>query len=220
MKVDIKDLLSSAGLDDEPFYPGKRIVKKFVQHGEHKSHCMVFSWNDDLIRAELKAGVNGTTLDPRELRKFPVSFQAPTYLEIEAMNDNRDDDEEDDGGARGKSGGGGKRPAMKKPLDQALSSMNAFARGADGNVSTLGEIKKFVVMGKEIAREAFAQAYENLRQQLSQSKIMAMDLMKGVADIIHRATPGGGLAPRGDETIKYKYDAEKTAPMFGGLTPS
>ena len=86
--------------------------------------------------------------------------------------------------------------------------------------TTLGEIKKFVIMGKEIAKEAYAQAFENLKVQLSQAKIMAMDLMKGVADIIHRATPGGGLKPVGDETIKYKYDAEKNGPMFGGLMPS
>ena len=75
-------------------------------------------------------------------------------------------------------------------------------------------------MGKEIAQEAYAQAFENLKAQLSQTKIMAMDLMKGVSDIIQKATPGGGLSARGDETLKYRYDAEKTAPMFGGLTPS
>ncbi len=221
MQVDIKDLLKSAGLESEGFYPGKRLVRKYTQHGEYKSHCMVFSWNDDLIRAELKAGVYGHTLDAKELRHFPVSFQAPTYLEIKARNDNaedtEDDEDDEDGEARGKSGGGGKKPKMKK---NELTTMNAFARMADGTVTTFGEIEKFVIMGKEIAREAYAQAYENLKAQISQTKIMAMDLMKGVGDIIHKATPGGGLAPRGDETVKYKYDAEKTAPMFGGMAPS
>lgn len=215
MKVDVKELLDSAGLD-EAFYPGKRVVKKFVQHGEHKSHCAVFEWHDNVVHVELKAGMTGRTLDAKELHHYPVSFQARTYLDIETGDS---EDEEDGDGARGKSGGGGKKPAMKKP-EEALSSLGAFSKMAEGAISTLGEIKKFVIMGKEIAREGYEQAFENLKVQLAQTKVMAMDLMKGVTDIIHKATPGGGLAARGDETIKYKYDLEKTAPMFGGLTPS
>ena len=82
-----------------------------------------------------------------------------------------------------------------------------------------GDIQKFVIMGREIAKEAYGQALENLKHQLEQTKIMAIDLMNGVADIIHKATPGGGLVAKGDEDIKYKYDAEKTGPMFGGMTP-
>lgn len=217
MKIDVRELLETAGLKDESFYPGKRVVKKFIQHGEHKSHCVVLEWHDGTIRVELKAGMTGRTLDPKELRHYPVSFQAPTYLDIEA--ENKDEDEEKDG--KGKAtGGGGKRPARHRAEDASLTSMAAFSKMADATVSTLGEIKKFVIMGKEIAREGYAQAFENLKAQLSQTKIMAMDLMKGVADIIHKATPGGGLAAKGDETIKYKYDAERTAPMFGGLTPT
>ena len=216
MKVDVKELLKSAGLEDEAFYPGKRVVKKFVQHGEHKSHCAVFDWHDNVIHVELKAGMTGRSLDPKELHHYPVSFQAPTFLDIETAND---DEEEDEDGSRGKSGGGGKKPAMKKP-EETLSSLGAFSKMAEGTISTLGEIKKFVIMGKEIAKEGYAQAFENLKVQLAQTKVMAMDLMKDVTNIIHKATPGGGLAAKGDETIKYKYDAEKTAPMFGGLTPS
>lgn len=216
MKVDVKELLKSAGLEDEAFYPGKRVVKKFVQHGEHKSHCAVFDWHDNVIHVELKAGMTGRSLDAKELHHYPVSFQAPTFLDIETAND---DEEEDEDGSRGKSGGGGKKPAMKKP-EETLSSLGAFSKMAEGTISTLGEIKKFVIMGKEIAKEGYAQAFENLKIQLAQTKVMAMDLMKDVTNIIHKATPGGGLAAKGDETIKYKYDAEKTAPMFGGLTPS
>lgn len=221
MKVDIKDLLSSAGLEDELFYPGKRVVKKFIQHGEHKSHCVVFDWHDHKVRVEIKAGMYGHSLDPKELRHYPVSFQAPTFVEV-GMNDNTDDIEDDEDGETSASGkgGGGKKPAKKKLQETGLTSMNAFSKMAEGAVSTLGEVKKFVIMGREIAKEAYAQAFENLKVQLAQTKIMAMDLMKGVSDIIHKATPGGGLEAKGDETIKYKYDAERTAPMFGGLTPS
>jgi hypothetical protein len=50
--------------------------------------------------------------------------------------------------------------------------------------------------------------------------MMAMDLLKGVDDLIQKATPGGGLQAKGDESISYKYDTEKTAALFGGMAPS
>jgi hypothetical protein len=132
----------------------------------------------------------------------------------------KDDDEEDEEGegSKGKSGGGGKKPSRR--LEDSGLNRKSFSRGTEGQVPTMGDIQKFVVMGKEIAKQAYAQAFENLKEQLSQTKVMAMDLMKGVADIIVKATPGGGLEARGDETVKYKYDAEKTAAMFGGMTPT
>lgn len=222
MKVNIQELLQNAGLEDEAFYPGKRLVKRYVQHGEYKSHCAVFDWHDGKnLRVEIKAGMNGNTLDAKELRHYPVSFQAATYLDIKTVNDNAEETDEDEDGetSRGKSGGGGKKPAVNKENIETEVSLSAFSKLADGAVSLSGDIQKFVVMGREIAKEAYAQALDNLKTQLSQTKIMAMDLMKGVSDIIHKATPGGGLEARGDETIKYKYDAEKTGPMFGGLTP-
>ncbi len=221
MKVSVKELIDQAGLDD-PLYPGKKLMKKYPLPGEYKSHCIVFDWHDSkLLHVELKAGLTGRTLDLADLKKYPVSYQARTYLEIVTGNDNesaQDDDEEDEDGTRGKSGGGGKKPARR--LEDQTINLSAFGKAMDGHVPSLGELTKFVIMGKEIAKEAFAQAYENFKEQLHQTKVMAMDLMKGVSDIIVKATPGGGLEARGDETVKYKYDAEKTAAMFGGLTPS
>jgi hypothetical protein len=225
MQVNIKDLVDQAGLSD-PLYPGKKLVKKYPLPGEYKSHCIVFDWHDSkLLRVELKAGLSGRTLDLKDLKNYPVSYQAPTYLNIVTGQDNeveaKEDDEEGEEGeeGKGKSGGGkGKKPA--KRLEDQTISLKAFGRVMDGEIPTMGEIQKFVIMGKEIAKEAFAQAFENLKEQLHQTKVMAMDLMKGVNDIIVKATPGGGLEARGDETVKYKYDAEKTAGMFGGLTPT
>lgn len=220
MQVNVKELIDQAGLSD-PMYPGKKLVKKYPLPGEYKSHCIVFDWHDSkLLHVELKAGLTGRTLDLADLKKYPVSYQARTYMEIltaAAENENEEEDEDGDG-ARGKSGGGGKKPARR--LEDQTINLSAFGKAMDGHVPTLGELSKFVIMGKEIAREAFAQAYENFVEQLHQTKVMALDLMKGVSDIIVKATPGGGLEARGDETIKYKYDAEKTAAMFGGLTPS
>lgn len=81
-KVNIQELLAKAGLN-EPFYPGKRVVKKLPQQGQYKSHCVVYDWRDPKkIRIEVKAGLSGRDLPPKELSKYPISFQTPTYIEV------------------------------------------------------------------------------------------------------------------------------------------
>ncbi len=218
MQVNIQELVKETGLD-EKIYPGKKLVKKYAQPGEFKGHCVVFDWRSDLLRVELKAGLNGHNMDLSDLKKYPVSYQAPTFLELITENDNKEiEDEEDEEGSKGKSGGGGKKPPMKK-LEDTDISLSAFDKVTEGAVPDTGKIEKFVVMGKELAQEAFAQAFDNLKQQLHQTKVMAMDVMKDVGDIIKKATPGGGLEAKGDESIKYKYDVEKTANLFGGMAP-
>lgn len=219
MQVNIEELVQTAGLD-EPLYPGKKLVKKYVQPGEYKSHCVVFDWkNSDLVKVELKAGLSGKNLDLSDLKNYPVSFQAPTYLKVAINDDIVDDDEGDEEGSKGKSGGGGKKPSEKKLEENDLSSMSAFDRVSEGDIPGLGEIKEFVVMGKEIAQEAFAKAYENFAQQLKQVKVMAMDILKDIDNVIKTVTPGGGLEAKGNEQIPYKYDTEKTTALFGGMSP-
>jgi len=221
MQVDIQNLLGSAGLKD-PVYPGKKLVKKYQQPGQYKSHCVVFDWKDtEKLHIELKAGLTGRSLDPSDLKNYPVSFQAPTYVDIKIENDNKDpeEDDEEEEGSKGKSSGGGKKPAKKK-LEESRSTLKAFDKAKEGIIPGAGEITKFVVMGKEIAAEAYATAFENLKEQLHQTKVMVMEIMKGVSDVIKRATPGGGLEAKGNESIPYKYDSEKTAPLFGGMAPS
>lgn len=216
MKVNIQELIRETG-SDENIYPGKRIVHKYMQPGEFKSHCVVFDWRAQNLRVELKAGLTGKDLKLADLKQYPVSYQAPTFIELAAQNDDKTEEEED-GEAKGKSGGGGgKKPAMKKLEDSNLS-LSAFGKAVEGIIPTVAEIKKFVVMGKELAKEAYAQAFDNFKQQLHQTKVMAMDIMKNVGNIIKKATPGGGLQAKGDESIKYKYDSEKTAPLFGSMT--
>lgn len=84
MQIDnIQEFLEECGLK-EPLYPGKRVVKKLPQPGEYKSHCVVYDWRDpSKIRIEVKAGLSGRNLEPKELKKYPVSFQSPTFIEIE-----------------------------------------------------------------------------------------------------------------------------------------
>lgn len=222
MQVNIQELVKETGLE-EKIYPGKKLVKKYVQPGEFKSHCVVFDWRSDLLRVELRAGLTGRDLDLSDLKKYPVSYQAPTFLELvtsdEFKAEEEDKEDEDEEGAKGKSGGGGKKPATKKLEDSDLN-LNAFDKLADGVIPDMADIDKFVVMGKELAQEAFATAFENLKEQLHQTKVMAMDIMKDVGNIIQKATPGGGLEAKGNESINYKYDTEKTAGLFGGMQPN
>ena len=220
MIVDIKDLIRKAG-KEEQFYPGKRILKRYTVPGEFKSHCVVFDWQTDTIKVELKAGLSGRNLDVKELKNYPVSYQAPTYLELEAENDDEDQKEEDEDETKGKSGkggSGGKKPKVVRLEDSDLS-LSAFDKATDGQVSEKATITKFVVMGKELAQEAYAKAFENFKEQLAQTKVMVMDIMKDVGNVIKKATPGGGLEAKGTENVKYKYDTEKTAALFGGMSP-
>ncbi|MEC9236453.1 MAG: hypothetical protein VX803_09420 [Pseudomonadota bacterium] len=203
MRVNVNELIEASDLK-EPLYQGKRVVKKYPVAGDHKSHCMVFDWRDQsLLHVELKAGLTGRDLEPKDLAQYPVSFQARTFVDIETANENEDEEESGTSGRSGK-GGGGKRPAK-----------HAFSKALDAEHAEHGKIKRMMIMGKEIAQEAFAVAYENLKEQLHQTKIAAMDMMKGVANI-ERATPGGGLDAKGNETINYKYNIEKNSTMFSG----
>lgn len=87
MQVHIQELLGKAGLK-EPLYPGKKVVQKCRQEGEYKSHCVVYDWrNPDKIIIEVKAGLSGRDLPPKELKKYPVSFQAPTFFEIDVSQE-------------------------------------------------------------------------------------------------------------------------------------
>ncbi len=203
MQVNVNELIEASDLK-EPLYQGKRVVKKYPVAGDHKSHCMVFDWRDqDLLHVELKAGLTGRDLEARELAKYPVSFQARTYVDIETANENEDEEDQGTSGRSGK-GGGGKRPAK-----------HAFSKALDAEHSEHGKIKKMMIMGKEIAQEAFGVAFENLKEQIRQTKVAVMDLMNGVTNI-ERATPGGGLSAKGNETINYKYNIEKNSTMFSG----
>ena len=222
MHVNIQELVDETGLD-EKIYPGKKLVKKYVQPGEFKSHCVVVNWQGDNCRVELKAGLTGRDLDLSNLKNYPVSYQAPTFIELITdssfkEHDENTEDEEEEEGTSGKGGGGGKKPAEKKLEDSDLA-LSAFDKATDGDVPEMAKIEKFVVMGKELAQDAFAQAYENFKEQLQQTKVMALDIMKNVGDIIQKATPGGGLEAKGNETVNYKYDADRTGALFGAMSP-
>lgn len=222
MKINIKQFLVEAGIT-EPFYPGKRLVHQCRQPGEFKSHCVVLDWrHPEKVRIEVKAGLLGRDLDVKELRSYPLSFQTPTYVDIEIINDNeKGKSEEEEGKSSGSAkGGGGKQP--KKSLSEfKLMASEAFGDVTQGKVPELGKIVEMVVMGTKIAAEAYGKVMGVFARQIAHAKIGATDLLAQSGKLVTKYMPPSFMAPTGDEEKNYKYDREKNAdigyrPGFGG----
>lgn len=215
MKINIQEFLDHCGITDEKIFPGKRLIRKLRQPGEFKSHCVILDWHHaDLLHIEVKAGMSGHTLPNADLKKYPVCFQAPTYIDIKtnAGDDAREDEDEEEGRSGRASGGGGGRKLKKTVQGEMVS---AFSDVMEGKVPERGDIKKMVVMGKEIARESYAQVMEKLAEQIRQTKIIATDLLAEAGKFITKYTPPAFMKPMGDEDKPYKYDRTKNEPMFG-----
>lgn len=210
MQVNVKEFLEEAGIT-EAFYPGKRIIAPCRQAGEYKSHCVVLDWrNPEKIRIEVKAGLSGRDLEPKKLKYYPVSFQTPTYVDIEIVNDN-DESEEEEGSAKGKGGSGSKSPKKKSLDDMKSLAATAFGDVMEGKVPELGKIIEMVVMGTKITAEAFGDVMGKLAQQIEHGKIAATDLLAKAGDFVTKYTPPSFMKPTGDEKATYKYDREKNA---------
>lgn len=215
MQLNIREFLEEAEIN-ESFYPGKRLVHDCRQAGEYKSHCVVLDWrNPDKIRIEIKAGLSGKSLEPKRLKYYPVSFQSPTYVDIEIVNDNADDDDHEDGdeestGSKGK-GGGGKGHKKKSITDMKNVAFQAFGDMVEKAAPEMGKIVEMMIMGKEIAAEAFGNVMGELAHQIEHGKVMATELFAKTSDIITKYEPPSFMKPKGDETAKYSYDAEKNA---------
>lgn len=215
MKINIQEFLDHCGITDEKIFPGKKLVRKLRQPGEFKSHCVILDWHHaDMLHIEVKAGLSGRTLPTSDLKKYPVCFQAPTYIDIKtSVNDDARDDEEEEQGSSGRASGGGGGRKLKKSLQGEMVS--AFSNVMEGKVPELGQIKKMVVMGKEIAKESYGMVMEKLAEQIKQTKIIATDLLAEAGKFITKYTPPAFMKPTGDEDKPYKYDRMKNEPMFG-----
>ncbi len=211
MQVNLQNFLNDADFNDG-VYPGKRTVKPCKQVGEFKNHCVVVDWRDpNTIKLDVRPGLSGKRLAPEVIKQYPVCFQTPTSVTIKVVNDNSDDEEEEGKGkSSGKGGSGGKKPAKKKLEDIDLISAR-FEKSADGAIPSLGEIKEMMVMGMQIAKEAFGQAFGELTKQIGHAKIAATEVLAKAADVVTRVTPPEYVTPKGDETATYQYDREKNA---------
>jgi hypothetical protein len=227
MLVNIQEFIDQSGLE-EPFYPGKRIVKLCPQPGEFKSHCVVYDWrNPERIRIEIKAGLSGRDLPANDLVKYPVSFQAPSFIEIDVQSGEmrtivgKSDEEEDEGetsGSKGKSGSGGKKPAKKK--HSISQSMLSFASAVEGVLPESGVVSEIVIMGLKIAENAYQSVMNRFMSQIQHAKVSASDLVAAAGKLVTKFTPPAFLKPKGDETKVYKYNREKNEVMFSGMMPS
>jgi len=211
MKINLKEFLDEAGIE-EPLYPGKRFVHSCKQTGEYKSHCVVFDWRDpEKLRIEVRAGLSGKQLEPKELKYYPVSFQAPTYVDIEFVNDNADDEEDEDSKGKAKGGSGSKKPKKKKLSEMKSLAADAFGKVMEGEVPELGTIKEMFVMGKEVAEEAYGAVMEKLAKQIDHAKVTSTELLAQAGKFVTKYTPPAFMKPTGDEDAKYSYDREKNA---------
>lgn len=211
MKVDIKKFLDAAGIT-EFFYPGKKLVRKCPQPGEYKSHSVVLDWVDPRhLRIKVEPGLLSHTLRRDEFKKYPVSLQSPTHVEITVQGDETDEGEgKGDETRSGKSGSGGRKMKMSR----------AFADGAAGTVPAFGTVTEMVVMGMKIGSEAVGTVLESFAAQIRAAKVSTTELLVKAGKAVTRYMPPSFLAPKGDETATYKYDREKNEPMFGGMAPS
>lgn len=216
MKIDIRKFLEQAGIT-EFFYPGKKLVRKCPQPGEYKSHSVVLDWLDPAkIRIDLKPGLMAHPLRRSEVKKYPVSLQSPTYVEI-SVEKERTDEEGEEGkgeksgsGSRSGKGGGGRK----------LKMSHAFATVTEGSLPAFGTVTEMVVMGMKIGAQAIEPVLESFAAQIRAAKVSATELLVKAGKAITRYMPPAFLAPKGDETATYKYDREKNEPMFGGMAPS
>ena len=234
MKVSIKKFLEDAGIT-EFFYPGKRLVRQYPQPGEFKSHSIVLDWlNPAKIRLDLRAGLSGHTPPKDLLKKYPVSYQTPTYVEIavnakaKASNTTEEGDSGDEDGKEGNrtsgkkgGGGGGKgfRLARQMGEERGGAMSRLFGQAMEGAVPEMGRVTEMVVMGMKIGTEAMESVLDVLAHQILTAKVSATDLLAKAGKFVTRYTPPAFLAPKGDETAVYKYDREKNEPMFGAMTP-
>lgn len=212
MRIDLRKFLEAAGITDF-FYPGKKLVRKCPQPGEYKSHSVVLDWLDPRrLSIRLEPGLMSHTLRRDEFKKYPVSLQSPTHVEIAVEDDDGKGESEEE--TRSGKGGGGGGHRMK------LKMSDAFATVTEGSIPAFGTVTEMVVMGMKIGQDAVGTVLESFAAQIRAAKVSATELLVKAGKAVTRYTPAAFLAPKGDETAVYKYDREKNEPMFGGMAPS
>lgn len=211
MQVNIKKLLEECG-ETETLYPGKRMVRKMPQGGENKSHCVIWDWRaPETLRLEVKAGLTGKDVPLKDLKKYPVSFQMPTYVEIDTSESEEGGEEESSSGGSSSGGGGGRKPARK-------TAFHAFSQVVEGRIPELGEIKKFVLMGKTIAKEAFASVLSILADQIRDMKVVPVNIMAAITNV-KKVAPGGRPPEEIGRNLLDGREPYKPKDMFGVTAP-
>ena len=214
--------------------------------GEFRSHCVVYDWRDHPISGlKSKAGLSGHDLTPKDLAKYPVSFQlqpisklmfklvtcapwpknlwpmtmtsSPTCHTMTKMAKMMKALMD----RKGKSGGSGKSPAKKTPtkLEDLSVSRMSFSSAVEEFSLKVEKIVEIVVMGMKIAEEAYSNVLDRFATQINHAKIVTAELVAAAGKLVTKFTPPAFLKPAGDETKVYKYNREKNEPMFTGMMP-
>lgn len=216
MTMNIQHFLEQCGLK-ERMYPGKRVVQKMPQPGENKSHSVVYDWRKpDILHMEIKAGLSGHDLPPKEKKKYPLSFQSPTYVEFKiahgetdaALEHHKEEEEgEDSEGRKEGSASGGHTPKRR--------TMNAFSEVMHGKIPSTAEIHKLVVMGKEIAKNACETILESLAAQIKNLAVAPVNLLASVTRVT-KVAPGGRMKSDIDPSLLEGAKPYRPQPdMFG-----
>jgi len=87
----------------------------------------------------------------------------------------------------------------------------AFGNVMEGKVPELGKIVEMVVMGTQIAADAYANVMGNLAHGLAQAKVSTTDMLAQAGKFVTKYTPPSFMKPTGDEQATYSYDREKNA---------
>ena len=212
MNIDVQKLLKDCG-HEQPFYPGKRMVQKLAQAGEYKSHCVVYDWRaPDTVRVDIKAGLTGKDLPAKDLAKYPISFQSPTYIEIDMTARDEEEEGEDETGRAKGGGSGGAKMKKRQPERRAFS---AFSAVVEGKVNSMGAIARMVVMGKDIAASAFETVLGALTAQIRQMKVTPVNVVAAITKVT-KVAPGGKALNEIDRSLLEGVQPYNPKDMFGG----
>ena len=132
----------------------------------------------------------------------------------------KDDEEEEEGKGRAGSGDSKGHKKKKKPslADMTMSMNEAFSNIVEGKVPELGKIVEMVVMGTQVAKEAYGAVMGKFAEQIGHAKVGATDLLAQAGKFITKYTPPAFMKPAGDEDAVYSYDREKNE-NIGFRTP-
>jgi hypothetical protein len=98
----------------------------------------------------------------------------------------------------------------KKPL----KSLHAFSKVVEGKIPDLGDVKKLVLMGKNIAKDAMASVLESLAAQIKAKAVAPVNVLANISKVT-KIAPGGRPASEVDPSLLEGAKPYKPKDLFG-----